>query len=236
MSSPILNDTAAAFRSGHGIEGRELLAAFLRDYPQHPEALALAAYEMQVRAANGEEHVEGQGYFEQLRLVAPNSSVFHCVTAFVCLLQQPVEAAQTYDLAKTSSQQPETDIGIEMLILADVAASEAQFQILCTETGETLRMVVTPRTRALIRLFQREHDLAMAEFRAGAEQAHDLVTNLVKYPLDSAGVARLSLNVWRDCLLGEAMTLADLGQRDEARARATWVSEQYHEASEKIPD
>lgn len=123
-----------------------------------------------------------------------------------------------------------------MLILADVASSEAQFQILCNETGSMFQQVVTPRLRALIRLFQREHDFALAEFRDGAEHAQDHVVALVKYPLDSAGVARLSLNVWRDCLMGEAMTLADLGQRDEAKARIAWVSSQYHEASERIQD
>ena len=236
MSSSILNDTAAAFRTGHGAEGRQRLASFLEEYPGHPEALALGAYEMQVRASSSEEHAEGQQYLEHLRNVAPNSSALHCVTAFVDLLQEPVEAAGSYGLAKASPQQPETDIGIEMLILADVASSEAQFQILCNETGSMFQQVVTPRIRALIRLFQREHDLALAEFRAGAEQAHDLVGALVKYPLDPAGVARLSLNVWRDCLMGEAMTLADLGQRDEAMARITWVSQQYHETSEQIQD
>lgn len=57
------------------------------------------------------------------------------------------------------------------------------------------------------RLFWGVHD----EVFAPCTPCSHLVTTLARCPLDSAGVARLSLNLWRDGIMGEAMTLAELG-------------------------
>lgn len=235
MGAPDLVTVANAFRTGRD-DARTGLGLYLVEHPDDPEALALAAYEMQVRAGSQEEHDQGQQYFDRLHNTAADSSSYHSVVTFANIDVDVVEAAQGYGRANRASLQPQTPIGVEMLILADVVASEGQFQVLCTEPGQTPILTITPRRRAIIHLFRREHDQALDAFRQGAAEATEWVAGHVRYPFTSAQASRLALNVWRDCLLGEAMTLVDLGQREESREKARWVSQQYHEVSVRIGD
>lgn len=236
MSTHDLVAVADKFRMGDGGGARESLRAYLTEHPDDPEALALAAYELQVRAASQEEYDEGQPFFDRLQTTASDSSSYQSVLIFKSIHERPDEAARGYERAKGASRQPRTPIGVEMLILADVVASEGQFQIMCMEPGESPTLIVTPRTVAIIHLFQREHSQALDAFRQGASEATEWVSRHVRYPLTPPQTSRLALNVWRDCLLGEAMTLVDLGRREESREMARWVSEQYHEISVRIGD
>ena len=232
MASDILNGIALEIRTGDGVEGIRQLDHFLAEHPNDVDALALGAYENEVRDVKG---VPKTYYLERLQAVAPDSALGQAFDAFYWLID-PVDAEGAFRRAKAAALRPRTTIGEEMYLLADVASSEAQFQILSPSNSNNT-MNFTPRSAALVHLSQRRHDDAIEHFRKGAEMAQKVAGGLNKRlmtPLSEGETAKYALNYWNDCVVGEAMTMADLGQHEESRARYAWVKEQYSAALARI--
>lgn len=229
MVSDILNAIALEIRIGNGREGIRQLDAFLAEHPNDVDALALGAYENEYRDVAG---VPDTDYLERLQAVAPNSALFHSLSAFWWAIE-PLDAQDAFSRAKAATLRPQTTVGAEMFLLADVASSEAQFQILCIEPGAEGSITASPRAMGLSYLSNRDHDGALTHFRRGAELAHKTAEH-VKYPFDESQRALYALNIWNDCLMGEAMTLADLGHHEEAKARVQRLTEQYRDALSQI--
>lgn len=231
MFSDILNGIALEIRIGNGREGIRQLDAFLAEHPNDVDALALGAYENEYRDVAG---VPDTNYLERLQAVAPNSALFHSLSAFWWGID-PQDAADAFRRAKAAPLKAQTTVGVEMYLLADVASSEAQFQILCIEPGaDSGSMTVSPRGVGLMYLSSRDHDGALEHFRKGAELAQK-TAGAVKHPFDESQRAKYALNIWNDCVMGEAMTLADLGHHEEAKSRVEWLTEQYRDALSRIP-
>lgn len=230
-----LAEVLALLRAGQKSEGYSLLRRVCEQNPDNMDALALGAYELQIRAANETDWNEGQGYLNELMRRAPESCVYNSCLTLDRIMHDPTGARHTLELAKAASLRPETHFGQGLFMLADVAGSEAEFQVLCTPVGHDLHIVATPRLRGLVNLLERKHDEALVDFRSGATDAQETVTRVVSVRLSAGDSQRLSLNLWRDCLFGEGLTLEDQGHASEGMERISWAAQQYREAWAAVP-
>ena len=228
MASDVLNGIALEIRTGDGAQGIRQLDHFLAGHPNDVDALALGAYENEWRRVAG---VPKTYYLERLQAIAPDSALGRAIDAFYWLVD-PVGAEGAFRRAKAAELRPRTTIGEEIYLLADVASSEAQYQML-NPSNSNNSINITPRSAALICLSQRQHNDAIKHFRKGAEMAQNVAGGL-KYPFSDDERAKYALNYWNDCVVGEAMIMADLGQHEESRARYAWIKEQYSAALARI--
>lgn len=223
-----------AFRSGERATGLDLVERVCAQRPSDVSALALAAYELRMRADSEHEFNRGTGYLRRLEQVAPESTVLHSLKAIASLTSDLTQGPDHLKAAKSGVPGTSAEVDLLLFTLADLAASEASYQIMIATPGEDLRLTVTHRMKGVILLLEKRSEEALAEFRAGIDDADTRWANVPTRVVPLADRPKCVANLRRDCRFGQWLALLDLGRLEEAAevladARARYQHE-YHAA------
>lgn len=205
-----------AFRSGQREAGVALIEQTCSASPSNTGALALAAYELHCRGGSEHEFGQGTGYLERLERLAPHSRALNSLKAINSLTSDLLSSQAHLENAHAGEPGPSPAVDLMLYTLADIAASEAMHQILVTPAGEQLRIAPTRRMRGVILLLEKRPAEALAEFRAGVDEAIETATALPDGIFSPADHRKYVANLRRDCRSGQWLALLDLGREEEA--------------------
>lgn len=208
----------ATIRSGERAAGIRALERICAADPSDTGALALAAYELKLRAANEEEFNRGARYLARLEKVAPNARSLHCLKAIDALTDNVTKCQEHFTQAQSGTPSTSADVDLMLHTIADIATGEANYQIVTAQVGQTFRYTVTHRLKAIVLLLQRQPAEAAAEFHAGVEDAGSSTEAVPTRLLPIAERGKYAANIRRDCRFGEWQSLLDLGSYAEAAA------------------